>query len=270
MAKPVAADVPGCLQIEAAAKVAGEKGRCFFVDYQMPTDPANLEVVRLIQNGGIGKIAQLATIGICTSFDDPPKTANLESRLRKLTWVNDVALGCDYIGNFDIHAVDAALWVMGQRPLAATGSSEIARPDAHGDSRGVCSVVYDYAGGTVHNHFGQGLPNASQSVLDCHVYGTTGNAVISYWGKALLHSHSQDYSGQVENLYRAGIVRNVATFYENVTQGRFDNPTVRRAVDSALACILGREAACRRIRLSMDDLIKENKRQEIDVTGLKV
>ena len=270
MAKPVAADVPGCLQIEAAAKLAGEKKQCFFVDYQIPTDPVNIEIVKRVQEGGVGKIAQLATTGLCSGFSDPPKTANLESRLQKLIWVNDIALGCDYIGNFDIHAVDAALWVMGQRPIAATGSSEIARPNAHGDSRGVCSVIYDYAGGTVHNHFGQGLPNASQSVLDCHVYGTTGNAVISYWGKALLHSHSQDYSGQVENLYRAGIVRNVATFYENVTQGHFDNPTVRLAVDSALACILGREAACRRIRLSMDDLIKENKRQEIDVTGLKV
>jgi predicted dehydrogenase len=271
MAKPVAADVPGCLEIEAAAKVAGGKGRCFFVDYQIPTEPANIEVVRLVQNGGVGKIAQLATLGIGGgSFEDPPKTANLESRFRKLIWVNDVALGCDYIGNFDIHAVDAALWVMGQRPIAATGSSQIARPNAHGDARGVCSVVYDYSDGTVHNHFGQALPDATPGALDCHVYGTTGNAVISYWAKALLKNPSQEYSGQVDNLYRNGIVRNVATFYENVTQGRFENPTVRRAVDSALACILGREAACRRIRLSMDDLIKENKRQEIDLTGLKV
>ena len=40
-------------------------------------------------------------------------------------------------------------------------------------------------------------------------------------------------------------------------------------MDSALACILGREAASRRIRLTMDDLIKENKRLEVDLTGLK-
>jgi hypothetical protein len=73
----------------------------------------------------------------------------------------------------------------------------------------------------------------------------------------------------VENLYHDGIVRNIATFYKNVTDGRSENPTVRRAVDSALTCILGREAASRRIRLTMDDLIKENKRLEVDLTGLK-
>jgi predicted dehydrogenase len=269
MAKPVAADVPGCLQIEAAAKLAREKKQCFFVDYQIPTDPVNIEIVKRVQDGGVGKISQLATTGLCQGFSDPPKTANLESRLQNLIWVNDIALGCDYIGNFDIHAVDAALWVMGQRPVAAAGSSQIARPNAHGDGHGVCSVIYDYADGTVHNHFGLGLPDIKDGTLDCHVYGTTANAVISYWGKAFLLGGPQEYSGQVEDLYHDGIVRNIATFYKNVTNARSENPTVRRAVDSALTCILGREAASRRIRLTMDDLIKENKRLEVDLTGLK-
>jgi predicted dehydrogenase len=269
MAKPVAADVPGCLQIAAAAKLAGEKGLCFLVDYQIPTDPVNIEVVKQIHDGGVGKIVQLATLGVAHGSSDPPKTANLESRLQKLIWVNDIAMGCDYIGNFDIHAVDAALWVMGERPVAAAGSCSIARPNAHGDAHGVCSVIYDYADGTVHNHFGQALPDATDGTLDCHVYGTTGNALITYWGKASLRNGPGEYSGQVANLYQEGIVRNIAAFYENVTRGHFENPTVKRAVDSALACILGREAASRRIRLSMDDLIRENKRLEVDLTGLK-
>jgi myo-inositol 2-dehydrogenase / D-chiro-inositol 1-dehydrogenase len=270
MAKPVAADVPGCLQIEAVAKLAREKGLCFFVDYQIPTDPVNIEVVKRVQEGGVGKIVQLATVGVGHGCSDPPKTASLESRLQKLIWVNDIAMGCDYIGNYDIHAVDAALWVMGQRPVAATGSCAVARPNPHGDSHGICSVTYDYADGTIQNHFGQALPAAGDAVLDCHAYGTTGNAVISYWGKASLRCGPGEYSGQVDNLYQQGIVRNIATFYENVTQGRSENPTVRRAVDSALACILGREAASRRIRLTMDDLIRENKRLNVDITGLKV
>jgi predicted dehydrogenase len=269
MAKPVAADVPGCLQIEAAGKLAREKGLCFLVDYQMPTEPVNIEVVRQIHDGGVGKIVQLATVGVAHGCSDPPKTANLESRLQKLIWVNDIAMGCDYIGNFDIHAMDAALWVMGERPVAAAGSCAIARPNAHGDAHGVCSVIYDYADGTVHNHFGQAMPDATDGALDCHVYGATGNAVISYWGKASLRNGPGEYSGQVTGLYQEGINRNIATFHENVIQGRADTSTVRRAVDSALACILGREAASRRIRLTMDDLIKENKRLTVDLTGLK-
>ena len=161
MAKPVAADVPGCLQIDAAAKLAREKGLCFFVDYQIPTDPVNIEVVKRIHNGEVGKIVELSTVGVAHGSPDPPKTANLESRLQKLIWVNDICMGCDYIGNFDIHAVDAGLWVMGERPVAAAGSCELARPNAHGDSHGVCSVVYDYADSTVQNHFGVAMADAS-------------------------------------------------------------------------------------------------------------
>jgi myo-inositol 2-dehydrogenase / D-chiro-inositol 1-dehydrogenase len=271
MAKPVAADVPGCLHIEAAAKLASEKGQCFFVDYQIPTDPGNMEVVKRVREGAIGEVKQLATVGMAHSFSDPPKTANLESRLQKLIWVNDIALGCDYIGNFDIHAVDAALWAMGARPVAAAGSCTVARPEAHGDSHGVCSVVYDYADGTVQNHFGQALSNATKGALDCHVYGTTGNATISYWGTAsILGGAGPEYNRPVTSLYQQGIIRNIATFHENLTQARFDNPTVRRAVDSALACILGREAATRHIHLTMSQLIQENKRLKVDLTGLKM
>jgi predicted dehydrogenase len=270
MAKPVAADVPGCLQIEAAGKLAHEKGLCFLVDYQIPTEPVNIEVVKRIQDGAVGKIVQLATVGIGHGCSDPPLTANLESRLQKLIWVNNIELGCDYIGNYDIHAMDAALWVMGQPPVAAAGSCSVARPNAHGDAHGVCSVIYDYADGTVQNHFGQAVNNATDGALDCAVNGTTGNALITYWGKTILRSGPGEYSGKVDDLYKQGIIRNIATFYDNVIQGRADNSTVRRAVDSALACILGREAASRHVRLTMDELIKENKRLDVDLTGLKV
>ena len=257
MAKPVAADVPGCLQIDAAAKLAQEKGQCFFVDYQIPTDPVNIEVVKRVQNGEVGKIAQLATVGVAHGFSDPPKTANLESRLQKLIWVNDIALGCDYIGNFDIHAVDAALWVMGQRPVAAAGSCASCPPQRpRGRARRLLGHLR-----LRRRHRSQSLRSGDARRHGRHSRTVTCTAqpampLISYWGKASLRNGPGEYSGQVANLYHDGIVRNIATFYENVTQGRSENPTVRRAVDSALACILGREAASRRIRLTMDDLIQ--------------
>jgi len=85
----------------------------------------------------------------------------------------------------------------------------------------------------------------------------------------LLKGLEDHYDGQVDNLYEAGAVRNIATFYENVVAGRFDNPTVRRAVDGALATVLGRDAALRRTRLTMDQLLKENTRLLADLRGLK-
>jgi len=54
VAKPIAVDVPGCLQVQAAAKKAGEQKQCFLVDYQMPTDPHVLECAKRFRAGGLG------------------------------------------------------------------------------------------------------------------------------------------------------------------------------------------------------------------------
>jgi predicted dehydrogenase len=270
MAKPVAVDVPGCLAIEAAARTATEKKRCFFVDYQLPTDPINVEVVRRIHEGGLGKLAWMSTLGYAGTYADPPKTKTIESRLQHLTWVNDVALGGDFIVNFDIHAIDAALWVAGSRPTSAYGSSRIMRPDRHGDSRDVCSVVFQFADGLVLNHAGQSLKNNAEGSLSCQVFGVEASAQINYWGKAFVRGGKKHFGGgTIANLYLEGAQRNVATFYQAVTEGRTDNPTVRRAVDGALATILGREAAARQTRLTMDELLKENRRLEVDLSGLR-
>jgi predicted dehydrogenase len=269
MAKPVAVDVPGALQILAAANEAARKKRCFLVDYQMPTDPANNEVLRRLRTPEFSTISQVATVGIGGGFQDPPKGDTIENRLRGLIWVNDIALGCDYIGNYDIHAIDAAIWALGKRPKAASGSSRICRPDPHGDSRDVCSVVFEYDGGLVHNHLGMALNNLVQGELSCRIYGLRGNALINYWGKASFRSSENKYEAAVENLYEAGATRNIAAFYRDVTEDRFENGTPQRSVDGVLACILGREAARRNDRLNMEQLLKENKRLEVDLHGLK-
>jgi predicted dehydrogenase len=269
MAKPVAVDTWGCFAIEAAAKLATRKQRCFLVDYQMPTDPANIEVVKRIREPGFGKIMHVATNAIYLGFPDPPKTATIESRLMKLIWVNDIALGGDYVVNFDIHAVDAVIWALGQRPVAASGAASIGRKEPHGDARDVCSAVFEYADGLVHNHFGQNLANQTTGETNCRIYGQTGRALLNYSGEANYRIFDDAYRGNVDNLYEAGAVRNIAAFYQNVTQGRCENETAARAVDGALACILAREAAARHTRLTMEQLLREKQRLQADLKGLK-
>ncbi|MBM3892626.1 MAG: Gfo/Idh/MocA family oxidoreductase, partial [Verrucomicrobia bacterium] len=180
MAKPVAVDVPGCMTIAKAAKKATAAKRCFLVDYQMPTDPINMDVAKRIRDGGLGKLGYVLSYGFCGAFPDPPRGKTIENRLRSLIWVNDAAIGGDYIVNFDIHAIDAALWVLGKRPVAASGHSRILRPDPHSDGRDVCSVLYEFADGLVMNHQGQGLRNNSDGRLTCEFYGLQANATICY------------------------------------------------------------------------------------------
>lgn len=270
MAKPVAADVPGALQVEAAGRLATSKRRCFFVDYQIPTDPVNQEVARRIREGGLGRIVRVATSGHCGPQKDPPRTATMESRLRDLIWVNDVAMGCDYIGNYDIHAIDAALWVLGRRPVSAMGASSICRPEPHGDARDVISLVYEYADGLIHHHTGEALKNNNTLDLSAAIHGTVANAFLTYWGKAFVRGGPQHFGGgDVENLYLSGAKRNIDRFHREISADSFANDTCQRAVDGVLACVLGYEAGARRTRLTMETLLKENRRMEVDLRGLK-
>ena len=272
MAKPVAVDVPGAARIAAAGVVATQRQRCFMVDYQMSTDPSNIEVAERVRAGALGPLALVQTSGVGGGHDDPPKTATIESRMQQLTWDNDLALSGGYMNAFDIHALDAAIWVLGRRPVAASGASSICRPHPHGDSPDVYSLVYEYADGLVHNHFGQALPNNSASEgggLVCHIAGQGATALVAYAGRVSVRGGPKHYVGTVDNLYQSGVERNIAEFYRNVVGGRFENLTVPRAVDGVLTVALGREAALRRTKLTMDDLLRENRRLEADLRGLK-
>jgi myo-inositol 2-dehydrogenase/D-chiro-inositol 1-dehydrogenase len=267
-AKPCGVDVPGALAMLELGRKGTTRQRCVFIDYQMVTDPSNIEVRKRVLEGAIGDLLQVVTIGTSSGCGDPPKGATLADRLQGLVWVNDIALGADYIGNFDIHALDAARWALGRRPVAAIGVSRLVRPAPHGDSRDVCSVVYEYEDGLVHNHLCQAY--AAPAELSCRLFGTKGSAFINYWGDAWVKDPGGKavFTGKVDNLYEAGASRNVATFHRNITGGRFENETVPRAVDGLLATSLGRVAAARKARLTMEELLRENRRCEVDVTGL--
>ena len=110
MAKPVSADVPGCLRVQAAGALATQKKLCFLVDYQMPTDPQNLEAAKRFREGALGRLGMVKSFYYGGLFGDPPLTQNIESRLRSLIWCNDVAIGGGYHVNACIHPVQAMMW----------------------------------------------------------------------------------------------------------------------------------------------------------------
>ncbi len=270
MAKPVAVDVWGCLDIEATAGKATAARRVFLVDYQMPTEPHNIEVVRMIKAGEIGPLAAISSHYYAGLFPDLKKTATLESRFQRLVWCNDVALGGGYHVNACIHAMDGALWLAGQRPRSAMGLSRIGRANPNGDSHDVFQLVFEFENGVILSHRGKHLDNLTGFDVICQAQGQTGHAQICYEGRTFLKGRENGYNGEIRNPYEAGAVRNIAKFHQCVTEGNTANDTVRRSVDGALATILGREAGLRRARVTMDELLRERKRLELDLTGLKV
>jgi predicted dehydrogenase len=271
MAKPVAVDVPGTLRIGEAGKLATHKRRVFLVDYQIPTDPCNIAVRDAFRQGTAGPLARVMTVGISGGSADPPRTANIESRLEHAIWNNDIALSGGRSVSYDIHCIDAAVWLLGARPIAAIGCSRIVRPNPHSDACDVTSTVFEYADGLMHEHFSQHLPNHTQAELSCKAYSFNTRVFVDYWGKALFQVRGQKpLGGEVKDLYLAGAQRNIAAFHQDIQQGNYQNPTAARAVDGTLTAILGREAAARRVRLTMDELLQENKRIEADLRGLQV
>jgi predicted dehydrogenase len=270
IAKPLGCDVPGCLRIFKMGQKATANKKVFLADFQTRTDPFYIEGVKRAKAGAIGKIAMLSSEYNDESFSDPPKTATIESRLQHLIWVNDNDLGGSYLVNAGIHAVDVALWIAGGRPVSAMGCSSIARNNPHGDSHDVFSVTYEFADGLILNHRGEHLRNRFEFRCDCFAQGQNGYLETGYTSRVRILGNKTGYrGGDVVNLYPRGAERNIDTFHKSIINGIYDNPTLEPSVNSTLATILGREAAKRKTKLTMDEVIRENKALKVDLTGLK-
>jgi predicted dehydrogenase len=254
-AKPVAIDVPRALLVQAAGKLATQKKLCYLVDYQMPTDPVNIEVVRRVHEGGLGHLAHVDSIGFSPPWAEP-HVHSVEDRLRQGRWLSTIALSGDVITENTIHSINAVLWLVGQRPASAIGRTRQCRKNPRDDYREVYLVTYEFDDGLLWTHRCQSLRNQLDWALQLNAYGDQATALVSYRGKSYLKGGPKHFGGgNVESLYDQGAVRNIATFYQNIVAGRCDNPTVQQAVDDSLTAALGREAATRRSALTMNELI---------------
>jgi predicted dehydrogenase len=210
-AKPVACDVAGTLSILESGKKATKNKQVFLIDFQIPTNEFNIETVKRCHDGQIGKIGMLNTIYCDEAFRDPPKTANIESRLRHLVWVNDLDLGGGYLVNSGIHGVDAGLWVAGGRPVSATGSSrQVAKHN--GDSRDAYSITYQYKDGLMEISGKRKLYIAISGIGFKNSYG----------------AHLQDFRDSKQN-FRKNCFRYVISF--NPKNGCDMNVKIRLSLD---------------------------------------
>jgi predicted dehydrogenase len=270
MAKPVACDVPGCLQIAELGKTATARKQAFLIDFQTRTNPFYQEAIRMVHEGAIDRITMMSTLCADEGAADPPLAPTVESRLRDLIWCNDHVLGGAYIVNCDIHPLDVALWIARTHPVRALGCARRSRKNPAGESDDVYSITYEFPDGLILNHRGEHLMNSLVVGEECFAYGQSGYLETHYGGRVLVRGGKNPYKGgETSTLYEDGARRNIATFHEAITKGQFDNPTVQSSVESTLACILGREAARENKPLTWDELLRENKRLELDLTGLK-
>jgi predicted dehydrogenase len=270
MAKPVAIDVPGCLTIRSLGQRATQDSRVFFVDFQMRVDPHLIECVKRVHDGVLGDLRFIRCFYDDNGFPDPPLTDTVASRFRHLVWVNDIALGGGKLVNAGIHAMDAALWIIGSTPTSCAGDAVVARQDPHGDAVDCYSLTYEFADGPLMNYSGQHYPNLAGFHCGYDAYGKAGYLEARYGKRNWIRGGQRPYEGgETPEIYQFGIEQNLKTFHQRITTGCYSNETVAPSVNANLATILGREAALSGRHVTWDDLIRDAKPLRPNLQGLK-
>lgn len=271
MAKPVAVDVPGTLEVLELGRRSTQAKKSFLVDFQTRTDPFHIEAVRRVRAGEIGKLGLIASYYHDECFDDPVRGKTVENLLTRLAWVNDTALGGSYMVNCDIHAVDVALWLAGALPEGAMGFASRCRPNAQGDSHDCYAVSFQFPNGLVMTDHSEHVRNGTEFRSGCQAYGERGWIEANYAGKVFIRGTEDGYAGgENKALYADGMKANVEAFRRSIVEGRSGNPTLEPSVNATLATLLARAAVSTGRKVTWSELLADQRRLEVDLTGLTV
>jgi len=273
VAKPVAVDVPGCRTIEASGAKATAAKRVFLVDFQTRVNPFYREAVTRIHGGAIGAFAFGEASYQCGRLGKHhlhPDAGTQESRLRN--WVFDKAFSGDIITEQNIHALDVMSWVFGKPPLYAYGSgARKVRVDI-GDCRDNFSVIFQYPDDvavTFNSRQFDGHGTA-EGIL-CRVFGEKGVLETAYGGNVMIRGGEGVFyrGGETKQIYAEGAAANVAAFHAAILAGDVSNVTVAPSVQSNLITILGRTAADTGRVVTWDEVVKDTKRLDGRLGGLR-
>ena len=275
LAKPIAIDVPGCLSIEDSGKKANSKKLVFLIDFQTRADPFYMEALRRVHDEkAIGEIAfgeatYHATCPFRRMYDtwrsDPE---NGENRLR--AWGLDKVLSGDIITEQNIHTLDVMNWIMEAPPLWAVGTGgRKVRPV--GTCWDTFSALFQYpnnVGITFSSRQIEGHGTQPEGIRN-RMFGSEGVLETEYGGQVIIRGKHFYRGGSSPGIYQEGPVANIKTFYESITGGKFDNPTVECSVRSNLITILGRTAAYGNRMVTWDELLRTKEKLDANLKGVK-
>jgi predicted dehydrogenase len=281
LAKPIAVDAQGVARIEAAARKAAEKQRCFLVDFQTRALAHYQEAARRVAAGGLGTLGYGEIEGTCGAFALRAPHAGQESKLRN--WLQWRELCGESIVEFSIHSIDMASLMIGRNPISATGfcgRSLIDRMEKPipGNVQDHWVATYDYGEGFRVLFRGKRFESfGSQGHEGIYVklHGSHGSLSADYSGEVLirgqeLFSGDRFMGGKIRGIYNIGITNNWKTFYENIRNGNFAQETVAPSVQSHYLALLAREACFRGgAAVTWDEAVQSKTTWEFDATGLK-
>lgn len=275
LAKPVAVDVPGCQSVAASGKQATAKKLVYLVDFQTRADEFFIEAIKRVHGGAIGEMAFGEAVyhaecpfkRMYESLQKPNPTA--EERLR--AWGLDRALSGDIITEQNIHTLDVMNWIMDNKaPLWADGAGgRTQRPVGDCWDHFVCMFQYPNSVGITFSSRQMVGHGTKPDGIRNRMFGSKGVLETQYAGAVLIRGENFYRGGENPQLYKTGIVVNIASFHKAITGGDFSNPTVEPSVRSNLITILGRKAAYTGGRVTWEALLQDGERLSFDTKGMK-
>lgn len=281
LAKPIAVDAQGVARIEAAARKAAEKERCFLVDFQTRALAHYNEAARRVAAGDLGVLGYGDIEGTCPAFELKVPQDSQEAKLKN--WLQWKDLCGESIIEFSIHSIDMASLMIGRNPISATGHCGRFLLDQYADPRP--GDVMDHWLATY--DFGDGLKVVFRGKrLDGHelpqhhgiyvkLHGSEGSLSADYSGEVIIRGKESFFGDRfmkekIRGIYNLGITENWKTFHDNITKGNFAQETVTPSVNSHYLALLGREACLRNGEtVTWDEVVASKKAYAFDTTGLK-
>jgi predicted dehydrogenase len=282
LAKPIAVDAPGVARIEAAAKKATEKRRCFLVDFQTRALAHYNEAARLVAAGDLGELGWGEIEGTCPAFELRVPQDSQEAKLRN--WLQWRDLCGESIVEFSIHSIDMASLMIGRNPVSATGFcgrvllDKLPEPRP-GDVMDHWVAHFDYGNGFKvqfrgKRFDGHELPQHHGIFVKLH--GSRGSLSADYSGEVMIRGEKSFYGDRFMNekirgIYNIGISNNWKTFYDNIAKGNHAQETVAPSARSHYLALLAREACYRGGDVvTWDEVVNSKNAFAFDTTGLKV
>jgi predicted dehydrogenase len=250
--KPIATDPVGCRKVRASAQEAKNKGLSVVVGLQSRHDPGVQEISKRTIDGAIGefKAGSIHRMGgFLWHRGDNSSWSRMEYQCRN--WYYWCWLSGDQIVEMVVHQVDRMNWVLGEHPISAVanGGRQVRTDPKFGNIFDHMTVDFEY-------------PN------DIHVFcmlrqiancaNANANRVVGTIGES---DSNSTIRGQNRFRYRE---RHNATVIEHeVLQDSIRNSKARNdmldyAVDSTLACVMGREAAYTGQKITWDEMLNSD------------
>ena len=198
----------------------------------------------------------------------PDLEANPQDPERRLrAWGLSRALSGDIITEQNIHSIDVMTWVLDQHPVKALGTGGLKSRNV-GEIWDHFSVIFWFPDDVLVTFYSKQYGEGADDIR-CEMFGTEGSFDTHYAGEVGIKGKSNYAGGRDGMIYTTGAVRNIATFYDQVTSGQLDYSTIAPAVRSNLTTILGRIAAYKQAQFTWDELMRSEEVLDPHLEGLK-